>query len=279
MSETQAATKTEKPTTPEDQLILVEDHGNWALLTINRPEKRNAMSQAAMRKFREALREVYDKRVVVVTGVGPSFCAGVDIVEAAQLMKTATPTRQGSGDIGEWAECNEDVRRHPAIFIAAVNGFAIGGGGTLIHNCELAIAAETGAQIGAPEVGFGAWPGLAGPAVIKRVLPKHAAEIIFTAKRIDAQTAYRMGIVNEVVPDDQLLTRAGELAEHIAAFDPTLLDWGKKAYRSMLDMSWDDAMDLSRYLRGAIELARPAQTEGMTMSDFAEGKRGTGQGA
>ena len=74
-------TKPAKTATPDDQLVLVEDHGNWALITINRPEKRNAMSNATQRRLREAFHEVYEKRVVVLTGVGPSFCAGVDLVE------------------------------------------------------------------------------------------------------------------------------------------------------------------------------------------------------
>jgi enoyl-CoA hydratase/carnithine racemase len=269
-------TKHASNATPDDQLVLVEDHGNWALVTINRPEKRNAMSTAAQRRLREAFQEVYEKRVVVLTGVGPSFCAGVDIVEGS----TAPPPdgRAGSGDLPSWDKCNEDLRHHPAIFIAAVNGFALGGGSTLIHNCELAIAAES-ASIGAPEVGFGSWPRLAGPSLINRVLPKHAAEIIFLAKRVDAHNAYRMGIVNEVVPDHQLLARAGELAEHIAKFDPTVLDWGKKAFRQMVNMSWEASMDLSRYTSASIATNRPGPVEGFTPQAFAKGERGSGQGA
>ena len=264
-----------KPVTPDEELVLVEDHGDWALMTINRPEKRNAINPAAQRRFREALDEVYDKRVVVLTGVGPSFCAGVDLKEGD--LRVGPGTRSASREAGGWSGCNEDLRLHPAVFIAAVNGFALGGGSTLIHNCELAIAAES-ASLGTPEVGFGAWPGLAGPALIKRVQPKHAAELIFLAKRIDAATAYRMGIVNEVVPDAQLLPRAFELAEHIAQFDPTLLDWGKRAFRAMLDLSWEDSMELSRYTASAITANRPGETEGFTQSDFAAGKRGVGQG-
>jgi len=269
--------KPKKPETPEDQLVLVEDHGNWALMTINRPEKRNAMSSAAQRRFRQALKEVYEKRVVVLTGVGPSFCAGVDLVEGQN--RPPRDNREGSGEIGSWGECNEELRQHPAVFIAAVNGFALGGGSTLIHNCELAVAGES-ATIGTPEYGFGAWPGLAGPALINRVLPKHAAEVIFLAKRISAETAYRMGIVNEVVPDDQLIARASELAEHLSAFDPYLLDWGKKALRKMVNVSWEEAMELSKYTSAAIANARPkAGPEGFTQADFAAGKRGAGQGA
>lgn len=265
--------------TPDGRLVLVEDHGNWALMTINRPEKRNAMNRAAQSALREAFERVYEKRVVVLTGSGTSFCSGVDLVEAraARAEETAN-RREASSDIESWGECNEELRQHPALFIAAVNGFALGGGSTLVHNCELAIAAES-ASFGTPEIGFGGWPRWSAPALVNRVLPKHAAELIFLAKRIDAPTAYRMGLVNEVVPDDQLLTRAAELAEHISQFDPTVLDWGKKAFRHMVNMSWEDSMDLSRYTTKAIKASRPGPVEGFTLTDFARGDRGTGQGA
>lgn len=267
--------KQAKVATPYEDLVLIEDRGNWALLTLNRPEKRNAMGSDAQRRLSEALREVYEKRVVVITGVGPSFCAGVDLVENREAPPRTD--RVGSSDLDGWRMCNEELRRHPAVFIAAVNGYALGGGSTLIHNCELAVAAES-AVIGTPELGFGKWPGLAGPALINRVHPKHAAELIFLAKRVDAGTAYRMGIVNEVVPDEKLLSRAAELAEHIAKFDPTTLDWSKKAFRQMVNMSWEDSMDLSRYTSAAIETNRPGPVEGFTTREFAKGERGSGQG-
>jgi enoyl-CoA hydratase/carnithine racemase len=98
------------------------------------------------------------------------------------------------------------------------------------------------------------------------------------AKRVDAQTAFRMGIVNEVVPDDQLLARATELAEHISKFDATTLDWAKKAFRQMVNMSWEESMDLSRYTNAAIAANRRGPAEGFTTRDFAKGERGSGQG-
>jgi len=237
---------------PEDQHVLVEQHDGWALITLNRPEKRNALNRAAQRRLREVFAEVYDKKVVVLTGVGSSFCSGVDLTEKHVASQTERLT---SANIGYWAECNEDLRKHPALFIAAVNGYALGGGSTLVHNCELAIAAET-ASIGAPEMGFGAWAALSGPSLINRVLPKHAAEIIFMAKRVDAATALRMGMVNEVVPDNQLLPRTIEIAEHIAKFDPITLDWGKRAFRSMVNASWEEAMNTSRLIGWSIEASR-----------------------
>ncbi|MBJ8346950.1 enoyl-CoA hydratase/isomerase family protein [Antrihabitans sp. YC2-6] len=240
---------------PDDEHVLVEHHDGWALITLNRPDKRNAMNRAAQRRLREVFTEVYDKKVVVLTGVGSSFCSGVDLTETHVASQT---DRLASANIGYWAECNEDLRKHPALFIAAVNGFALGGGSTLVHNCELAIAAES-ASIGTPEMGFGAWAALSGPSLINRVLPKHAAQLIFLAKRVDAATAWRMGMVNEVVPDDQLLARSIEIAEHIAKFDPIALDWGKRAFHSMVNASWEESMKVSRLTGWSIEASRTHQ--------------------
>ena len=261
--------------TTEADLVLVEDRGDYAVMTINRPEKRNAMSSAAQRRVRDALAETTEKKVVVLTGTGPSFCAGVDLVEARNAPQPSG--RQPSQALLSWTQCQVDLRSHPAIFLAAVNGFALGGGSTLINNCELAIAAES-ATIGAPEMGFGAWPLQAGPAMIKRVLPKHAAEIVFMAKRVDAATAFRMGLVNEVVPDDRLLERACEIAAHIAGFDPVALDWGKKAYHHLQGLGWDDAFDYSTYTSSIITREQGAAS-GEGIDRFAAGHRGSGQGA
>jgi len=264
-----------KPQTSEQDLVLVEDRGDYAVLTINRPEKRNAMSSAAQRRFRAALAETADKKAVVLTGTGPSFCAGVDLVEARNAPRPVN--RQPSQSLLTWSQCQAELRAHPAIFIAAVNGFALGGGSTLINNCELAVAAES-ATIGTPEIGFGAWPTQAGPAMIKRVLPKHAAEIIFTAQRIDAATAFRMGLINEVVSDDRLLERACEIAAHIASFDAIALDWGKKAYHQLQGLDWEDALDYSTYTSSIVSKEQGVAF-GTGLDGFAAGQSGSGQGA
>jgi len=242
----------EADTTSEDELVLVEDRGDWALITLNRPQKRNAMNRAAQDQLRGALAAVYEKKAVVITGVGTSFCSGIDLTEE---LPPARPGRRASAKIGNWAEVNEEIRNHPAIFISAVNGFALGGGSTLVHNSELAIAGEA-ASIGTPEMAFGAWTALSGPSLINRVLPKHAAELIFLAKRVDARTALRMGMVNEVVPDPQLLPRAFEIAERIATFDAITLDWGKRAFRAMVNTSWEESMELSRRTGASIAASR-----------------------
>src|SRR6476646_1396088 len=167
------------------KLVLMEKKDKYAIVTLNRPEKRNAMSHAAQAELCAALEDARaDCRVIILTGAGDvAFCAGVDLSESRNIGTDSEAERKYAWGSNSWFEVQEAIYRHPAVFIAAVNGYALGGGGTLIHNCELAIASEK-AQVGMPEVGFGVFPGLAGPAAIKRILPKHAAYMVLTAKRI-----------------------------------------------------------------------------------------------
>lgn len=263
-----------KPATPESELALIDDRGDFAIITINRPEKRNAMSPAAMRQLRAAFAQLQEKKVIILTGTGPSFCAGVDL--SASIDTQGNEKNKPSSVLNAWTQVQADIRNHRAIFIAAVNGYALGGGSTLINNSTLAIAAES-ATIGLPEMGFGGWPMQAGPAATKRLASKHAAEMIFTARRVDAQTAYRMALVNSVVPDDKLMEEAIALAEHIAQFDAIALDYGKKAFQKIESLDWDDAMDYSEYTSIITRSKSTSSDQGMAA--FLAGKRATGQGA
>ena len=222
----------------DDELVLVETEGSVAYLTLNRPDKRNAASRPLQRRLWAALDDLQesDVKVIVLTGAGEtSFCSGVDL-------RDESPTvRATAFEPNPWLGTQRRIAAHPAIFIAAVNGFALGGGMTLVNNCELAIASET-AKFGAPEITFGSYAGMAGPSVIRRLLPKHSAQLILTGQMIDAETAYRWGMVNEVVPPADLLRRAGELANLIAQYDATSLDVAKQAMRSEHLLDWDAAL-------------------------------------
>ncbi len=264
-----------KPETPYEQLTLVDRRDGYAILTINRPEKKNSMSPDSIRRFREALADVEDMKAVILTGTGNSFCAGMDLKVASEGKTEATGTH--SKDKLTWTLVQEEIRNHPAVFIAAVNGYALGGGSTLIHSCDLALAAES-AQIGAPEMGFGGLASHAAPSAIKRLLPKHAAQILFLARRITGAEAYRMGFVNEVVPDDQLMSAAIEWAELLATYNPAALDYGKRAIHEMENMTWDQAMDYNRWIGETVRVKSTVTVEDM-LKGFVKGERTPGQGA
>jgi enoyl-CoA hydratase/carnithine racemase len=234
-------------------LVTVTPRKDYAIVTLNRPDKRNAMNypaQAELWAVLANLRENHTK-VIILTGAGDvSFCAGADIRD-----QTKPDTRLTASEPDTWFKTQEIIAKHPAIFIAAVNGFALGGGLTLVNNCELAVAAET-ATFGMPELGLGVFPALAGPSTIKRLLPKHVAEMIFTTKRINAATALQRGLVNEVVPVADLLPHCEALAIEIAAFNAIALDYSKRAFRELCDMSWPAGMEYGIRSTSVIAAAR-----------------------
>jgi enoyl-CoA hydratase/carnithine racemase len=241
------------------ELITVALRKDYAIVTLNRPDKRNAMNFTAQAELWAALADLSEQRVkvIILTGAGDvSFCSGADIRD-----KNKGTMRLPASEPDTWFRTQEIIARHPAIFIAAVNGYALGGGLTLVNNSELAIAAET-ATFGMPELGLGIFPALAGPSTIKRLAPKHAAEMILTTKRIDAATAKQWGLVNEVVPAAELLPRAEALAAEIAVFDEAALDYSKRALRVLCDMGWHDGMEYGIRSTSVVSAAR-ARAQGV----------------
>jgi enoyl-CoA hydratase/carnithine racemase len=229
-----AAQDTERP------VLLEHLDDGISIITFNRPDKRNAMSGAARAAVVQALDECRSRsKVVILTGKGPAFCAGVDLKEApvgvAEYDRSDTPGLRRTA----WHAVQAEIRQHPAIVIAAVNGFALGGGVTLINTSDLAIAAED-AQLGLPEVTFGAYPGVAGPSTQLRTSMKRAAWLVLTADRVDGRTAAEWGLVNKAVPRADLLEETLRVARRIASFDATTLSWCKKAL-------WQVPMNIADY--------------------------------
>lgn len=254
--------------------VEVTRHDGWALVRIAREEKRNAVDRATRDALTAAFAELRGvARAIVLTGTGGSFCAGMDLKEREADRSQGFDT---AGD--EWVAVNLAIRDHPAVFIAAVNGLALGGGATLINVCDLAIA-STRASIGCPEMGFATYPGMAGPAIqLSGVTRKQAAWLVLTTNRIDGATAECWGMVNECVEPDRLLPRAEEVAAGVARFDAVALAESKKALdRIPAHVSdWPGAMEHGQLVNHAIRAKSPAQAEGNAR--FAAGGKNPGQG-
>ncbi|MBT2208075.1 enoyl-CoA hydratase/isomerase family protein [Actinomadura sp. NEAU-AAG7] len=256
-----------------EQLVLHEDLGDGvARITLNRPEKRNAMSRAARSALLEALDRCHGTaRVIILTGAGTAFCSGVDLKEAGEEGPGADDTVEGRRT--SWHTVQERIRRHPAIVIAAVNGFALGGGVTLANSADLAIAAHE-ARLGMPELGFGLYPGLAGPSTQLRLSPKRAAWMVLTTKRISGTTAAEWGLVNEAVPLADLADAALELARDIAQFDPVSLDWSKRALHEIPQhiSDWTTALRYGEDVRAQIQARSDVLSDGAKTYRRAVGK-------
>jgi enoyl-CoA hydratase/carnithine racemase len=254
--------------------ILVTEHEGWAEIRINREEKRNAMDRASRNALLDAFASQRGKaRAIVLTGTGIAFCAGMDLKEREQ-----DRARGMENAPEEWIEVNLAIRAHPAIFIAAVNGIALGGGATLINVCDLAIA-STRASIGCPEMGFATYPGMAGPAIqLSGVTRKQAAWLVLTTNRIDGRTAFDWGMVNECVEPEALLPRAHTLAQQVTRFDAAALEESKRALDRIpaFITNWREAMNHGQMVNQTIRTRTTAQAEGSAR--FASGQKNPGQG-
>ncbi len=254
-------------------LVLLEPEAGYARIRINRAEKRNAMNQAARDALRDALDTVRGQfPVVVLTGVDDVFCGGIDLKEVqAQALEGSEQA------LADWRGLNVELREHPAVFIAAVNGIALGGGVTLTGVCDLAIAADD-AAFGMPEVGFGIYPNPAGPAAQLSLTRKRAAWLVLTAERISAAQAADWGLINEAVPRHALDARVAQVAKAMARFDAATLAHSKKAVDQIplaID-DWATAFETGARVNAGIRAA--GDPAAAALNRFRRGERNPGQG-
>ena len=199
--------------------ILLEKKGLIAVATINRPKALNALNSEVLTDLDElvsAVKADADIRALVITGSGEkAFVAGADIGEMSTL------TKEGGEAFGKHGnDVFRAIETLPIPTIAAVNGFALGGGCELSMACDIRICADT-AVFGQPETGLGITPGFGGTQRLARLVsPGMAKQLIYTAKNIKADEAYRIGLVNAVYPLNELLPAAEKLAETIAKNAP-----------------------------------------------------------
>lgn len=192
--------------------LLVEIEDGIAVITINRPKSLNALNSETLAELGDiaaAIEKAKDVKVVILTGSGQkSFVAGADISE----MVNATPM-EGRAMALLAAETFKKFENMPQVTIAAVNGYALGGGCEISMCCDIRIAAEN-AKFAQPEVNLGILPGFGGTQRLPRLIGKgRAKELIFTTDQIDAQEAYRIGLANKVVPQEELLDYCKAMAK------------------------------------------------------------------
>ena len=205
-----------------------------AILTIDRQDKLNALNPQVVEELGQALLEldVDPPRAIIVTGAGSrAFIAGADI---AVMSEMGPMEAKRFAELGHAATALLD--RSPVPTIAAVNGFALGGGCEVALACDMRVAAEN-ALLGFPEVSLGILPGMGGTQRLPRLVgPGVAKELIFSGRRIRAEEALRIGLVNRVVPEGEALSAAKEIASQIAANGPLAVRMAKASANRALDV-------------------------------------------
>lgn len=242
--------------------LLLEIENEIAVVTINRPKSLNALNSETLSELSALFAEIAERKdikVVILTGSGQkSFVAGADISE----MVNSTPAE--GRKMGMLAyEGFLKIETCPQVVIAAVNGFALGGGCELSMACDIRIAAEN-AKFGQPEVGLGILPGFGGTQRLPRLVGKgRAKELIYTTDMIDAQEAYRIGLVNNVVPQEELLDYCKNMAAKIISKGSFAVSLSKQAINVGMETDLASGLQLEANLFG-LSFATDDKKEGMT---------------
>lgn len=230
------------------EFILYEQKGNYAIITINREKALNALNSTVLEELDKTLDAVNldEVRALILTGAGEkSFVAGADIGEMSTLTKAEGEAFGKKGN-----DVFRKLETFPIPVIAAVNGFALGGGCEISMSCDIRICSDN-AVFGQPEVGLGITPGFGGTQRLARIVGVGMAkQMIYTARNIKADEAYRIGLVNAVYPQEELLPAAEKMAAGIAKNAPIAVRNCKKAINEGLDVDMDAAIVIEEKLFG-----------------------------
>jgi enoyl-CoA hydratase/carnithine racemase len=251
---------------PAEVLYDVDAHSGVARLTINRPDRRNALSWDAVAELRRRLADAKEDpavRVVVLTGAGDrAFCAGADLgtmAEGASFLDL----HEGRGRL---ASLFTDMWQLGKPIVARVFGYALAGGLGLALACDIVVAADD-SQFGTPEIDVGLWPYMITVPLLRSLSPKKALELMLTGRRLDATEAERIGLVNRVVPVADLDREVDELAATLAAKSPAVMKLGRDSFYTVVDMAAREAL---AHLHAQLTLTTQTEDSKEGLAAFAE---------
>jgi enoyl-CoA hydratase/carnithine racemase len=258
-AQTSAARADAAPAAP---VLLREDAGEVAVLTLNRPQARNSLSEELMAALSDALAKIATDRsvrVVVLAASGSVFCAGHDLKELTAHRSAPDRGREYFRHVMDSCSAMmQAIVRLPKPVIAAVNGTATAAGCQLVASCDLAVA-STAASFATPGVDIGLFCSTPMVALSRNVAPKHAMEMLLTGEAVSAEAAQRIGLINRVVPAGREREEALALAREIAAKSALTVKIGKEAFYRQLEMNLADAYAYASQTMVENMLARDAE--------------------
>src|SRR4051812_1143779 len=246
--------------------VLYNDAAGVARVTINRPERRNAMSFDVMHGLRAAFGRARDDdavRVVVLTGAGEkAFCAGADLGSGG-IADGAASAHDGRGLL---ADLFRDMWTLGKPIIARVRGYALAGGFGLACACDLIVASDD-SVFGTPEINVGLWPYMITVPLLRSMPPKTALDLMSVGRRVSGEAGSRIGFVKRVVPVAELDATVDALATDLAAKSPLIMHWGRDAFYRVLEMDADAALS---YLQGMLTVTTQTEDAAEGVAAFAE---------
>jgi methylglutaconyl-CoA hydratase len=240
--------------------LALDYEGMLATITLNRPDKRNAISYELIHELLRALHHVLESpaQILILTGAGKAFCSGMDLDNLAAITKLSE--EENLADSGTMAHLFRTLYEFPKVTIAAVNGPALAGGCGLATLCDFTLAAST-AKFGYTEVRIGFVPAIVSTFLLRQIGEKQARDLLLTGRIIGAEEAFRFGLINEIVAPEKLLERTRELATSLLENSPASLAATKRLLKSY------SSHELDKQIEAAVdENARIRTTD-----DFREG--------
>jgi enoyl-CoA hydratase/carnithine racemase len=248
------------------EALLYDVADGIARLTINRPERRNAMSWAVITELRQAVADAKsdrDVRVIIITGAGDkAFCAGADLTG----MRSDANYVEVHDARGELARLFHDLWSLGKPTIARVRGFALAGGFGLALACDFVVAADD-ARFGTPEIDVGLWPYMITVPLVRSMAPKKVLELMLTGRRVDAAEADRLGFVTRVVPVAELDGAVDELATTLASKSPAIVKLGRDSFYEVWDLAAREAL---AYLHPMLTITSQTEDTAEGIAAFAE---------
>ncbi len=246
--------------------VLYEVVDGVARVTINRPERRNAMSFGVMQGLRETMAQAKaseDVRVVVLTGAGDkAFCAGADL-GGGGIASSGAEAHEGRGLL---ADLFRDMWSLGKPVIARVRGYALAGGFGLACACDMIVASDD-SQFGTPEINVGLWPYMITVPLLRSMPPKTALDLMMTGRRVSAEEGQRIGFVQRVVAVADLDAAVDELANGLAAKSPLIMRWGRDSFYKVLELDADAALS---YLQTMLTITSQTNDAAEGVAAFAE---------
>jgi enoyl-CoA hydratase len=250
------------------QTIVAETKDKAGTITLSREERRNVISPTMIIELFDALKKYDDDRnvsVIVLTGAGSkAFCAGADFGEAVSATAGLLDRHEEQRKFAELFKVIKGLRKP---LLGKINGHALGGGFGLACSCDIVVAAED-ARFGTPEINVGLFPYVIMATLLRCTsAPKRLIEMMLTGERLDAREAQQLGLVNHVVPREQLDAKVKEIIDKIVSKSPAILRLGRRAFYTMRDMEYEKALE---YLSSVLAINTMAEDVAEGISAFLE---------
>ncbi|MFB6344787.1 MAG: enoyl-CoA hydratase/isomerase family protein [bacterium] len=239
----------------EDFTVTVEEENQVIRATIDRPEQKNALNSNVLDGLEETVKagDKSDAKVLVIRGAGGTFCSGGDLEEGAEIRENSTPPELRD-HLSRLADILSAMTDAELLTVAAIEGYCLAGGCGLAAGCDFLVARDD-ATFGTPEVKVGLFPAMALAPIMRAVQEKKGFKLLFTGEKIDAQEAEQIGLVTDVVPEEDFDDHLEDLVSQLSDTTRNLITMGKESYYTQRDMNYKGALNYLKEIISMVSLS------------------------